>query len=63
VVNSQYRAKSRNHLRLDVYGGIGSAALYEVNVGMMIEYDLWSEIRSVLAVLSKSCSRPDHALW
>jgi GH15 family glucan-1,4-alpha-glucosidase len=50
-------------LQLDVYGGLGSAALFEVNAGMMIEYDRWDKIRSVLAALSKSWTRPDHGLW
>jgi GH15 family glucan-1,4-alpha-glucosidase len=50
-------------LQLDVYGGLGSAALFEVNAGMMIEYDRWKKIRSVLGVLSKSWTRPDQGLW
>ena len=50
-------------LQLDVYGGLGSAALFEVNSGMMIEYDRWKKIRSVLAALSKSWMRPDQGLW
>jgi GH15 family glucan-1,4-alpha-glucosidase len=50
-------------LQLDVYGGLGSAALFEVNAGMMIEYDRWKKIRSVLAALSKSWTRPDQGLW
>jgi GH15 family glucan-1,4-alpha-glucosidase len=50
-------------LQLDVYGDIGSAALFEVSAGMMIEYDRWNKIRSVLAALSMSWTRPDHGLW
>jgi GH15 family glucan-1,4-alpha-glucosidase len=50
-------------LQLDVYGGIGSAALFEVNSGMMIEYDRWAKIQTVLGALSKSWSRADHGLW
>ena len=50
-------------LQLDVYGGLGSAALFEVNAGMMIEYDRWKKIRSVLAALSRSWTRPDQGLW
>jgi GH15 family glucan-1,4-alpha-glucosidase len=50
-------------LQLDVYGGIGAAALFEVQAGMMIEYDRWSKIRSVLAALSRSWNRADHGLW
>jgi GH15 family glucan-1,4-alpha-glucosidase len=54
---------AHSQIQLDVYGGIGSAALFEVNAGMMIEYDRWHKIRSVLAALSKSWTRPDQGLW
>jgi GH15 family glucan-1,4-alpha-glucosidase len=54
---------AHQQLQLDVYGAIGSAALFEVNAGMMIEYDRWSKIRSVLTALSKSWTRPDNGLW
>src|SRR5581483_1767682 len=50
-------------LQLDVYGGLGSAALFEVSAGMMIEYDRWNKIRSVLAALSNSWTKPDQGLW
>lgn len=50
-------------LQLDVYGGIGSATLFEVDAGMMIEYDRWNKIRSVLGALSNSWTLPDHGLW
>jgi GH15 family glucan-1,4-alpha-glucosidase len=54
---------AHQQLQLDVYGAIGAAALFEVNAGMMIEYDRWSKIRSVLTALSRSWTRPDNGLW
>jgi GH15 family glucan-1,4-alpha-glucosidase len=54
---------AHQQLQLDVYGALGAAAHFEVNAGMMIEYDRWSKIRFVLTVLSKSWTGPDHGLW
>jgi GH15 family glucan-1,4-alpha-glucosidase len=54
---------AHQQLQLDVYGAIGAAAWFEVNAGMMIEYDRWNKIRSVLTALSKSWTRPDNGLW
>jgi GH15 family glucan-1,4-alpha-glucosidase len=54
---------AHQQLQLDVYGAIGAAALFEVNAGMMIEYDRWSKIRSVLTALSRSWTHRDNGLW
>jgi GH15 family glucan-1,4-alpha-glucosidase len=54
---------AHEQLQLDVYGAIGAAAWFEVNAGMMIEYDRWNKIRSVLTALSRSWTRPDNGLW
>jgi GH15 family glucan-1,4-alpha-glucosidase len=54
---------AHQQLQLDVYGAIGAAALFEVNAGMMIEYDRWTKIRSVLTALSRLWARPDNGLW
>jgi GH15 family glucan-1,4-alpha-glucosidase len=54
---------AHQQLQLDVYGAIGAAAWFEVNAGMMIEYDRWNKIRSVLTALSSSWTRPDNGLW
>jgi GH15 family glucan-1,4-alpha-glucosidase len=50
-------------LQLDVYGALLSAALIEVNAGMMFEFERWGKVRAVLASLSRIWNRPDHGLW
>ena len=54
---------AHSQLQLDVYGALVSVAFFEVNAGMMVEYDRWNKVRTVLDSLSKIWDKPEQGIW
>jgi GH15 family glucan-1,4-alpha-glucosidase len=52
-----------SQLQLDAIGGAFSVALFEVNAGIMLEYDRWNKMREVLTRVAKVWDQPDQSIW
>jgi len=53
----------QSQLQLDAPGAMLAVLFFEVNEGLMLEYDRWNKMREVLGWVAKMWDQPDRGIW